>query len=65
MAMKAEITGRTGRALKQLKNLSQTEEIGKDASRTPERAKKLSRKSELPHGVWKTSLLNLLSVWSE
>lgn len=42
MAMKAEITGRTGRALRQLKNLSQTEEIGKDASRTLERAKKLS-----------------------
>lgn len=65
MAVKAEITGRTGRALRQLKNLSQTEEIGKDASRTLERAKKLSWKSELPHGVWKTSLLNLLSVWSE
>jgi len=62
MATEKEITGRTGRVLK---DLSQKEGTGKDARRTLERAKKLSRKPELPHGVWKTSLLNLLSVWFE
>lgn len=65
MVIEEKITERTGKVLGQLKDLSHKEETGKDANRTLEWTKKLSRKPELPHGVWKTSLLYLLSVWFE
>ena len=42
MATKIEIPERSGRALRQLRNLPQKGEVGRQASRTPERAKKLS-----------------------
>lgn len=42
MVTRIEITERTKRVLRQLRSLSQKGQIGKNASRTPEWAKKLS-----------------------
>lgn len=64
MATRIEITERTKRVLRQLRNTSQKGHIGRSASRTPEWAKKLSWKSHLPLLNEKTSPSNL-SVWFE
>lgn len=64
MATRIEITEMSKRVLRQLRNMSQKGEIGRSASRTPEWAKKLSWKSDLPLLNGKTSPSNL-SVWFE
>lgn len=64
MATRIEITERTKRVLRQLRNTSQKGQIGRGANRTPEWAKKLSWKSHLPLLNGKTSPSNL-SVWFE